>query len=119
MLKIPSLFVVVGVSIFVSTFVAVTFAFGTTAPVGSVTVPFTLPVIVCASNAMPQQSSNATKITRILWICRFIVVASENYFVGLVKSPNVLMSSMRQTQKLMQEPSVLRRITCLGIHTSS
>src|SRR5258707_14684973 len=90
----PSLFVVEGVAIPVSTFVAVTVAFGMTAPVGSVTVPFTLPVIVCASNAMPKQISNATKITRILWICRFIVVDLRELFCGQVKPLNALLNAL-------------------------
>jgi hypothetical protein len=65
MLYRPSLFVVVDVGTWVATFVAVTWTPTTTAPLGSVTRPLMLPVMVWP-NAIPQRAINEKASERVV-----------------------------------------------------
>jgi len=77
---------------------AITVALTTTAPVGSVTVPFTLAVIVCASRA-PEENNKIEQASRTVLISFFIVFdLGEIAFKGQVVSLHLQQPSGQRAQ---------------------
>jgi hypothetical protein len=72
----PALFVVAGVRTVVATLIATTVALGTTAPDGSVTVPVTAPVTVCARPGVTQRNTMVSDPTNII-LMKLIFIAPK------------------------------------------
>ena|SRR5438067_6428893 len=110
----PSPLLVVSVVTPVSTLMAVTFAFGMTAPEGSVTVPFTLPVMVWAFNAVTlHKTSAATAKNRIAFIWVFISLPPSDMWIGFLLATAVHLRSP------MHAPCILRNVEqCLLTHSN-
>src|SRR5215213_4376906 len=76
----PSSFVVIVRSCPVSTLRIATVAPGRTAPLGSLTVPCTVPVTVCAKTAAPRQRTQAARATK-----RLIIGPPPNAYMGVLE----------------------------------